>query len=189
MVGQLEAEVKALRVELRAKAEEYDAANEELKAANEEVMSMNEELQSANEELEASKEEMQSINEELTTVNSQLNEKVSELTATNDDLANLLGSTHIATVFLDKQLRIRRFTPRATELLNLIPGDVGRPFGHITQNFTGEHLVGDAENVLKSLSVAEKEVQARDGRWYTSGSCRTARWTTGSTGWSSPSPT
>ncbi len=167
LVSHLEAEVRALRVELRARAEEYDAANEELKAGNEEVMSMNEELQSANEELEASKEEMQSINEELTTVNSQIAEKVSELTATNDDLANLLGSTHIATVFLDKQLQVRRFTPRATEVLNLIPGDVGRPFTHITQNFAGEQLVGDAENVLKSLSVAEREVQGRDGRWYT----------------------
>ena len=167
LVGQLEAEVKALRGELRARAEEYDAANEELKSGNEEVMSMNEELQSANEELEASKEEMQSINEELTTVNSQLAEKMTELTETNDDLANLLGSTHIATVFLDRQMRIRRFTPRATELLNLIPGDMGRPIGHITQNFAGTDLVADAENVLKTLAVVEKEVQARDGCWYT----------------------
>ncbi len=167
LVSHLEAEVRALRVELRARGEEYDAANEELKAGNEEMMSMNEELQSANEELEASKEEMQSINEELTTVNSQIAEKVNELTATNDDLANLLGSTHIATVFLDRDLRIRRFTPQATEVLNLIPGDTGRPFAHITQNFSGEQLVGDAENVLKSLSVAEREVQARDERWYT----------------------
>ena len=167
LVRQQEAEIKALRVELRARAEDSDAANEELKAGNEEVMSMNEELQSANEELEASKEEMQSINEELTTVNSQLAEKVTELTETNDDLANLLGSTHIATVFLNKQLQIRRFTAPATELLNLIPGDVGRPFAHITQNFSGEQLVSDAENVLKNLSVAEREVQARDGHWYT----------------------
>jgi two-component system, chemotaxis family, CheB/CheR fusion protein len=167
LISQLEAEVKAVRTELRARAEEYDAANEELKAGNEEVMSMNEELQSANEEMEASKEEMQSINEELTTVNSQLAENVTELTETNDDLANLLGSTHIATVFLDKQMRIRRFTASATELLNLLPGDVGRPINHITQNFAGEQLIDDAEKVLKSLSVAEKEVHARDGSWHT----------------------
>jgi len=122
LVAQLEEEVKTLQSELRADAEEFDAATEELKAANEEVMSMNEELQSANEELESSKEELQSVNEELTTVNSQLTEKLAELIATNNDLANLLGATEIATVFLDSQLRIKRFTPRATELLNLIPG-------------------------------------------------------------------
>lgn len=167
LLTQLEAEVKALRTELRTNVEGYDAATEELKAANEEVMSMNEELQSANEELEASKEELQSVNEELTTVNSQLNENVNELTKTNNDLANLLTATEIATVFLDAQLRIRRFTPRSTELLNLIKSDLGRPIDHITQNFVGGDLAADAETVLKTLSPIEKEVQARDGRWYT----------------------
>ena len=167
LVAQLEQEVKTLRRELRADAEEFDTATEELKSANEEVMSMNEELQSTNEELEASKEELQSVNEELTTVNSQLHEKLDELTATNNDLANLLGATEIATVFLDSQLRIRRFTPRATELLNLIPGDVGRPIGHITQNFDGKELAAESEKMLKSLSATEREVQTRDGRWHT----------------------
>jgi two-component system CheB/CheR fusion protein len=163
LVAHLEAEVKALRIELRTNAEGYDTATEELTAANEEVMSMNEELQSANEEMEASREELQSLNEELTTVNAQLNDKVGELTETNNDLANLLGATEIATIFLDGQLRVRRFTPRATELLNLIESDLGRPVGHITQNFTGVDLAADAERVLKSLSPLEKEVQARDG--------------------------
>ena len=167
LVAQLEAEVKALRGELRSSAEGYDAAAEELKAANEEVMSMNEELQSANEELEASKEELQSINEELTTVNSQLNEKVNELTDTNNDLANLLMATQIATLFLDSQLRIKRYTPSATTLLNLMNSDLGRPVSHITQNFTGIDLVADAAEVLASLAPQEKEVRHRDGGWYT----------------------
>jgi two-component system CheB/CheR fusion protein len=167
LVAQLEQEVKALRNELRADAEEFDTATEELRAANEEVMSMNEELQSANEELEASKEELQSLNEELTTVNGQLSENLAELTATNNDLANLLAATEIATVFLDNQLRIKRFTPRATQLLNLIPTDLGRPVSHITQNFDGKELAAESENTLRSLLPAEKEVQTRDGRWHT----------------------
>ncbi|NBB94909.1 MAG: response regulator [Planctomycetes bacterium] len=166
LVAQLEAETKALRTELRTNVEGYDAAAEELKAANEEVMSMNEELQSANEELEASKEELQSVNEELTTVNAQLNEKVGELTGVNNDLANLLMVTEIATVFLDTHLQIRRFTPRAKQLLNIIDSDLGRPVGHITQNFTGVDLVEDSGNVLKTLTPVEKEVQACDGQWY-----------------------
>ena len=130
-------------------------------------MSMNEELQSTNEELETSKEELQSINEELNTVNNQLNEKVGELTDANNDLANLAGATEIATVFLDAKLRIKQFTPRATELLNLIPSDVGRPVSHITQNFDGKSLAAVAAAVMKDLSVIEKEVRIPDGRWYT----------------------
>ncbi len=160
LVAQLEAEVKELRTELRSNEEGYDAALEELKVANEEVMSMNEELQSANEELEASKEELQSVN-------AQLNEKVTELTEANNDLANLLTATEIATVFLDTELRIRKFTPRATQLLNLIASDLGRPVGHITQKFTGLDLAADAATVIADLLPSEKEVQASDGRWYT----------------------
>ena len=167
LLAQLEAEVKTLRSELRSNAEGYDAATEELKAANEEVMSMNEELQSANEELEASREELQSVNEELTAVNSELNEKLGELTETNNDLANLLGATEIATIFLDTQLRIRRFTQRATGLLNLIGSDLGRPVGHITQTFAGVDLAADARSVLKSLLPLERDVQTQNGRWYT----------------------
>jgi two-component system CheB/CheR fusion protein len=167
LVTQLEQEVNTLRSELRADAEEFDTANEELRAANEEVMSMNEELQSANEELEASKEELQSVNEELTTVNSQLNDNLAELTATNNDLANLLAATEIATVFLDSQLRIKRFTPRATELLNLIPADRGRPISHISQNFDGKELAAESEKTLSSLTPTEREVQTHDGRWHT----------------------
>jgi chemotaxis methyl-accepting protein methylase/chemotaxis response regulator CheB/signal transduction histidine kinase len=167
LVTQLEEEVKTLRTELRSEAEDFDTATEELKAANEEVMSMNEELQSANEELEASKEELQSVNEELTTVNSQLGERLAELTDTNNDLANLLSATEIATVFLDSQLRIKRFTPRATELLNLLPADLGRPISHITQNFDGPELAAESDMMLRSLSATQKEVQTHDGRWHT----------------------
>lgn len=166
LVSQLEAEVKTLRTELQTNAEESDSANEELKAASEEVMSMNEELQSANEELEAAKEELQSLNEELTTVNAQLSDNVGELTRINDDLANLLVATDIATVFLDPRLQIRRFTPRATQLLNLIPTDIGRPLAHITTNFTGVDLPSDASGVIKTLSPVEREIRARDGSWY-----------------------
>jgi two-component system, chemotaxis family, CheB/CheR fusion protein len=167
LVVQLESEVKTLQTELRTNLEGYDAAVEELKSANEEVMSMNEELQSANEELEASKEEAQSLNEELNAVNSQLNDKLVELTETNNDLANLLQSTDIATIFLDAKLRIRRFTPQTTQLLNVIESDLGRPVGHITSNFEGTDLATDAGNVLNSLSPIEKELRTLDGRWYT----------------------
>jgi PAS domain S-box-containing protein len=167
IVAQLESEMKALRSELRSNAEEFDTASEELKAANEEIMSMNEELQSANEELEASKEELQSLNEELITINGQLTEKVTDLAKVNTDLANLLNATDLATIFLDSHLRIKWFTPRATEVLNLIPEDVGRSVSHITQNFAGEELLTDAKEILKGLFVADREVHARDGDWYT----------------------
>jgi chemotaxis methyl-accepting protein methylase/signal transduction histidine kinase len=166
-VAHLEAENKALRADLDETNHEHQAASEELKAANEEVMSMNEELQSTNEELETSKEELQSINEELNTVNNQLNEKVAELTDANNDLANLAGATEIATVFLDAKLRIKQFTPRATELLNLISADVGRPLSHITQNFDGRSLSALAAAVMKNLTPVDKEVQIPDGRWFT----------------------
>jgi signal transduction histidine kinase/ActR/RegA family two-component response regulator len=143
------------------------AANQELRAANEEVMAMNEELQSAVEELEASQEELQAINEELSTVNSEVSEKVDELTAANDDLANLMSATEIATVFLDGQLRIKRFTPEATELLNLIPADLGRPVAHITQNFAPGQITADAETTLRTLSTIERDVRTHHGRWFT----------------------
>lgn len=166
LLAHLEEEVKTLRNELRSEAEGFESANEELKAANEEVMSMNEELQSANEELEASKEELQSLNEELSSVNSQLNDRLGELASSNNDLSNLLTATEIATVFLDSQLRIKRFTPRATELLNVIPADIGRPISHITQNFDGRQLAAESEKILRTLASIEREVQTGDGRWH-----------------------
>lgn len=166
LLRQLEYELKSTREDLQSTIEELETSNEELKAANEEVMSINEELRSTNEELETSKEELQSLNEELSTVNTQLQSKVDELEGANNDLDNLLTSTNIATVFLDRDLRIRRFTPAATQLFKLIGSDVGRPISDIVQQFTDLQLLADARTVLEHLTPARDEVKAHDGRWY-----------------------
>ena len=146
---------------------ELQNSNEELQSANEELQSVNEELQSSNEELETSKEEQQSVNEELATVNTELQNRVGDLTRSTNDLGNLLSGTGIATLFLDQQLRIRRFTPSATEIINLIPSDVGRPLAHILTNLVGyDSLVADAQRVFDTLTTVELEVQAASGRWF-----------------------
>jgi two-component system CheB/CheR fusion protein len=163
---QLESELKATREDLQTTIEEMESSNEELKASNEEVMSMNEELQSANEELETSKEELQSLNEELSTVNNQLQDKVDELEKTNNDMANLLNCTDVATFFLDSLLRIKLYTPNATRLFNLITSDVGRPLRDIAQKFTDPEMQRDAEAVLRDLVPREREVRVEDGNWY-----------------------
>ena len=168
------AQIAALREELRAKDEylqstheELESSNEELKSSNEEMQSVNEELQSTNEELETSKEELQSVNEELTTVNNELNIKVDDLSRLNNDMNNLLAGTGIATVFVDHQLRILRFTPTASQLINLIAGDVGRPVGHIVSNLVAySSLVADVQAVLDTLVPKELEVQTTDGAWF-----------------------
>jgi two-component system CheB/CheR fusion protein len=159
IIRQLEYELKATREDLQSTIEEVETANEELKASNEEIMSINEELQSANEELETSKEELQSLNEELSTVNAQLQDKVEELEGTTNDLANLLGSTDIATIFLDTDFAIKRFTPAATRLINLIPADVGRPLSDIATKFIDAELLSDARQVLDTLSPVQKEIE------------------------------
>jgi two-component system CheB/CheR fusion protein len=166
LVRQLENELKATKEDLQSTIEELESSNEELKASNEEVVSMNEELQSANEELETSKEELQSLNEELTTVNSQLHDKVEELEKASNDMTNLLHCTDIATVFLDTDFRIKRFTPVATKLFNLIDSDIGRPIADITSQFTDADLPGDARKVLQNLLPSEKEVATADGSWF-----------------------
>ena len=166
LVRQLEAELKASREDLQGTIAGMEASNEELRAANEEVMSVNEELQSTNEELETSKEELQSLNEELNTVNAQLQSKIDEVERTSNDLDNLLTSTNIATVFLDGQLRIRRFTTAATRLFTLIASDVGRPLADIAPAFTDPTLLTDAATVLKTLTPRQAEVATREGRWY-----------------------
>jgi two-component system CheB/CheR fusion protein len=160
VVRQLEEELQRTRDRLRATIEEYETSNEELQA-------MNEELRSASEELETSKEEAQAVNEELAALNSELREKVEEITRTNSDLQNLLASTRIATVFLDRALRVRRYTPSAQELFNVIPGDVGRPLAHVTHKLDYNTLVEDAERVLDELLTMEHEVATTDGRWLT----------------------
>jgi two-component system CheB/CheR fusion protein len=166
LVRRLEAELRATRKEQQHLVEQLETSNEELKAANEEVLSMNEELQSTNEELTTSKEELQSMNEELTTLNAQLQDKVHELTAVNDDLANLLVSTDIATVFLDTELRIKRFTTAASHVLNLQKPDIGRPMSHFAPTLIDVDLSRGARAVLDRMIPLEKEVAARDGRQY-----------------------
>lgn len=163
---QLEYELQATREDLQSTIEELETSNEELKASNEEVMSMNEELQSTNEELETSREELQSLNEELSTVNSQLEEKIYELENTNNDLSNLLSSTEIATIFLDTDFRIRRFTPACTELLHIIPSDIGRPISDLSPRVNDADLLDDAQLVLEKLSPLEKEVSNGDDRSF-----------------------
>ncbi|MEZ5361528.1 MAG: PAS domain-containing protein [Bryobacterales bacterium] len=153
-------ELQATREDLQTSIEELETSNEELKATNEEVMSMNEELQSTNEELETSREELQSLNEELSTVNSQLGEKVDQLERMNDDMSNLLTSTQIATIFLDTDLRIRFFTPAATDLLNIISADIDRPLSDLAPRVQDELLIADARAVLTDLRLSEREVRS-----------------------------
>lgn len=163
---EFETELQRVRDELSRTIEQLETSNEELKASNEEITSMNEELQSSNEELETSKEELQSLNEEVNTVNSQLQRKVEELEDTTNDLRNLLASTDIATIFLDRRLRIRWFTPAMTQLADLVGSDVGRPLAHFATRFADRHLLTAAQGVLEKLTPVEAEVEADDARWY-----------------------
>ncbi|WP_168769505.1 chemotaxis protein CheB [Yoonia sediminilitoris] len=163
---QLELELEATRQELQNTIREYERSSEELKASNEEAMSMNEEFQSTNEELETSKEELQSLNEELTMLNSQLQQKVEDEHHLTDDLNNLLSSSGIATLFLDRDLKIMRFTPATRQLFNVIANDVGRPFSDITGKINDPSLIEDSLKVLVDLNTIELEVQATDGKWF-----------------------
>ncbi|MFA6016063.1 MAG: chemotaxis protein CheB [Gallionellaceae bacterium] len=170
----IDARIEALQQELRAKDEyiqsnheEMESSNEELKSANEEMQSVNEELQSTNEELETTKEEIQSTNEELATVNAELNIKVLDLARVNNDMNNLLAGTGIATVFVDHQQRILRFTPAASAITNMILTDVGRPVSHIASNLVSyDRLEVDTQAVLDTLVPKELEVQIKQGKWY-----------------------
>lgn len=171
---ELDAYIEELKTELRIKDEylqatneELETSNEELKSTIEEMQSVNEELQSTNEELETSKEELQSINEELSTVNSELQIKVHDLSQVSNDMNNLLSGTNIATIFLDHQQNILRFTPTANKIINLIPSDVGRPVSHIASNLIGyNRLASDVKSVLDTLILKNVEVQTLDGNWY-----------------------
>lgn len=164
---QLESELHSTRERLQSTTEELESSNEELKSANEELSSMNEELQSANEELETSKEELQSMNEELHTVNAELTARVEELSRANSDIANLLESTQIATVFLDRELTVKSFTPAAKDLFRLVESDTGRPIGHVRARFSADTLQEDAERVLRTLATVERQVESTyDGARY-----------------------
>lgn len=155
----LEKELRTTRERLEATVDQLETSNEEMKSANEEYQSVNEELQSTNEELETSKEEMQSINEELQTVNAELNSKNNTLVRLNSDLKNLLDSTQIATLFLDRQLRIKNFTPTMTDLFHLRDGDRGRPVTEIVSRFSYDGLRKDASRVMRDLSTLERTVR------------------------------
>ncbi len=154
----LEAELRMTRDRLQATIEELESSNEELKSSNEEYQSINEELQSASEEMETSKEELQSVNEELHSVNSELAHRVTELAASNSDIKNLLESTQIATVFLHNDLRVRNFTPAATEVFHLLETDVGRPLDHVVSRVAYPELADDARRVLRTLVPVERAV-------------------------------
>ncbi len=162
----LEEELRQARDGLQTTLEEMQASQEELKSANEELQSTNEELQSANEELTTSKEEMQSMNEELQTVNHELQAKVDELSQASDDMKNLLNSTEIALLFLDDELRVRRFTTPAVNIIKLIPGDVGRPITDLTSTVDYAALAEDAREVLRTLVFREREVTDHEGQWF-----------------------
>ncbi len=159
-------ELQQTREALQVTHEEMQTSVEELKSSNEELQSTNEELQSTNEELTTSKEEMQSMNEELQTVNAELQSKVDDLSSVRNDMTNLLNSTEIATIFLDGKLNLRRFTPNATSLFKLIPGDVGRPLSHIVTELDYAELESEVEEVLRTLVFQEKQVCTRNERWY-----------------------
>ncbi len=163
----LEREMDSMKSRLRETVEQYEASTEELKASNEELQAMNEELRSATEELETSREELQSINEELSTVNQELKSKLDELSHANSDLHNLMVSTAIPTIFLDRDLHIMRYTPSAVKIFNLIPTDVGRPLTDLKHRLRYPELENDTRNVLLHLSSIEHEVRdERDGRWF-----------------------
>ena len=160
MAQHLEREVERLKSHLRDTVEQDEASTEELKASNEELQAMNEELRSATEELETGREELQSINEELTTVNQELKNRVDELGHANSDLHNLMAATAIATIFLDRDLRIMRYTPPAVELFSLIPTDIGRPLTDLTHRLEYPEMERDAKRALGELMPAEREVRA-----------------------------
>lgn len=166
VVPHLERELEQIKAHLRDTVEQYEASTEELKASNEELQAMNEELRSATEELETSREELQSINEELTTVNQELKSKVEELGHANSDLQNLMGATAIATVFLDREMRIMRFTTSAAPIFNLIPSDIGRPLSNLQHRVNYPEMQEDAERVIATLAPIEREVTGVGEAYY-----------------------
>ncbi len=164
--SELEKELKIIREHLKIAIEELDSANDDLKDSKEDYQSSNEELQSSIEELETSREELQSVNDELTAVNTELTDKVDQLYRTNNDLNNLLRSIEIATLYLDRELRIKRYTLAATKIFNLIPSDIDRPVKQLATNLHYDSFSEDLNQVLKTLVVKSVEVQAIDDLWF-----------------------
>jgi two-component system CheB/CheR fusion protein len=166
MLSNLDRELQRTKMQLQDVIEQGEVSSEELKASNEEMQAINEELRSASEELETSKEELQSINEELLTVNHELKIKVEETDQVNDYLSNLISSTDIATVFVDRELKIKWFTPRATDIFSMLAVDAGRPLMDITHRLEYDDLIGDSMSVFESLKGIEREIASSDSRWY-----------------------
>jgi two-component system CheB/CheR fusion protein len=165
-IAELEKELRISQDSHQITIEELESSNEELKSTNEELQSSNEELQSTNEELESSKEELQSLNEELQTVNAELQNKLEDLSAAHDDMHNLLNSTEIATIFVDNDMRVRRFTSEATAIVNLIQTDIGRPLKHVATNLSYKGMINDLLEVLEKLTPRKVEVKTTKGKWY-----------------------
>ena len=166
VLTQLEEELQRTKEQLQETIEQSEVSNEELRASNEELQAINEELRSATEELETSKEELQSVNEELSTVNYELKSKVEETSKVNDDLNNLIASADIATIFVDRGMRIKRYTPRASDIFNIIPSDIGRSLLDITHRLHYAELALDASTTFDTLRPVEREVRSLDGRYY-----------------------
>jgi len=166
-IQELELELQRTKEELQGTREEMQTTQEELKSTNEEMQSTNEELQSTNEELTTSKEEMQSLNEELQTVNAELQSKITDYMAANNDMKNLLNSTDIATLFLDKELNIRRFTDQLTKLFKLRQTDIGRPLTDMVTDLQYPEMTDHAREVLRTLVFKETSVSTRDQKWFT----------------------
>jgi two-component system CheB/CheR fusion protein len=166
MIAPLQAEIRRLREQLQITIEEYDSSNEEMKAANEELQSVNEEYRSATEELETSKEELQSVNEELQTVNSEMRSKLDEISRAHQELENLMGATEIATLFLDREMRIQRFSAGVQELFSMLQIDQGRRVSDLTHKLGYSEFVEDAERALRKLTPVEKEIQTPAGMWF-----------------------
>lgn len=163
---QLERELRSTREYLRSTVEELEHANDQLRTTNDQLQSSNEELQSTNEELQTSKEELQSVNEELAAVNAELQAKVVELLDINNDIKNLFDNSEVGIIFLDLNLRIRRFTPMARLIVDMIPEDIGRPFGQFTHTLQYEGLLSDIRTVASQRVVLEREAESADGNWY-----------------------
>ena len=165
-VRELYEELEQTKQRLQGLIEQYETGQEEMKASNEELQSANEELRATMEELETSKEELQSMNEELSTLNQENRYKVEELSELSSDLENLLAATEIATLFLDREMRILRFTPRVGELFNMRITDRGRPLSDLTHRLSYPELTNDARSVLRDLAPLEREIQDHNDRWY-----------------------
>ena len=162
----LEAELQRTNEQHQATVEQYETQTAELQASNAELQALNEELRSATEELETSKEELQSVNEEIQTINGELKHMLDELAIANGDLQNLITATDLATIFVDRDLNIKFYTPRAQDLFSLIPADVGRALADITHKLDYPDLLNDVGRVLADAHKTEQEVASREGRWY-----------------------